>query len=81
MGFELTRQHVPVSVVRDGKQMGWHLISTFAKVELHCGWSVNRVPFVRIHSDTEQSGVGLEGRGSLILLAKSQIGSINKQIN
>ena len=55
----LTSQHVPVGSVRDGKEMGRDLIPSLAQVEPDGGLGVDRVPLVRIDSNAEQTGVGL----------------------
>jgi len=51
----LTQQHVPVSLVRDGIDMGWYLMTFLASVELNNIRSVDGVQPVGVDHDTEQA--------------------------
>lgn len=55
----LTRKHVDVSTVRNGENMRWYFIPPLASVQFSATVCVHGEPFVRINSDTEQTGVSL----------------------
>ena len=59
----LTLQHVLVGVVRDGEEMRGHLSLPLAPVGVDDLLGVDGQAPVRVHSHTEQAGVGLEDRG------------------
>lgn len=54
-------QHVDVGTVRDGENMGWHLITALATVHLSATVGIHRVALVRIDGNAEKTGVGLDG--------------------
>lgn len=54
-------QHVDVGTVRDGENVGWHLVTALATVHLGATHRVHGEPLVRIDGDAEKSGVGLHG--------------------
>lgn len=56
----LTGQHVDVSTIRDGENMGWHFITPLATVEFGTPKSVDRVTFVWFGGHAEETGVGLQ---------------------
>lgn len=55
----LTLQHVMVSVISDGEDVGWHLISPLALVHVNDLLGIDGQSLVGIHSHTEKSRVGL----------------------
>ena len=54
----LTAQHVDVSTVRDGEDVGWHFITPLATVQFATPKSVDRVTLVGV--DGHSTGVGLQ---------------------
>ena len=60
--MRLTSQHVPVSSIRDGKEMRRNLVPSLPKVEPDGSLGVDRVSLVRIDSHAEQTRVGLKER-------------------
>lgn len=65
--MRLTSQHVPVSSIRDGKEMRRNLVPSLPKVEPDGSLGVDRISLVGIDSHAEQTGVGLNGRFTAIL--------------
>lgn len=59
MNIILTCKHVNVGAVRNGENMGWNFIPPLASVQLSATVGVHGESFVRIDSNAEQSGVGL----------------------
>ena len=57
--MRLTSQHVPVSSIRDGKEMRRNLVPSLPKVEPDGSLGVDGEPLVRVNSHTEQARVGL----------------------
>lgn len=55
-------QHVDVGTVRNGENVGWNFITPLTTVQFGATVCVYGVTFVRIDSDTEKSGVGLDIR-------------------
>lgn len=53
-------QHVDVGTVRDGENVGWHLITALATVHLSATVRVHGVTLVGVDGDTEKAGVGLQ---------------------
>jgi hypothetical protein len=56
----LTGQHVDVSTVRDGEDVGWHFITPLATVQFGTPKSVDRVTLVGVDGHAEETGVGLQ---------------------
>ena len=56
----LTGQHVDVSTVRDGEDMGWHFITPLATVQFVTPKSVDRVTLVGVDGHAEETRVGLQ---------------------
>lgn len=52
-------QHVDVGTVRDGEDVGGHLRTTLASVELGTTEGVHRESLVGVDSHTEETGVRL----------------------
>ena len=52
--------HVTVSFIGDGEEMGWHLRTTFAHVVLDDRFSVDRKSLVGVDDNTEETRVGLK---------------------
>lgn len=52
-------QHVDISTVGDGKDVGGHLRATLASVQLGASCRVYWVPLVGVDSHTEETGVSL----------------------
>lgn len=52
-------QHVDVGTVRDGENMGWHLITALATVHLSATVGIHGVALVRIDGNAEKTRVGL----------------------
>ena len=53
-------QHVLVSTVNNGEDMGWHFGSSFTTVHLNDNITVDGKTSVGIDSHTEKTGVGLK---------------------
>lgn len=53
-------QHVDVGTVRDGENVGWHLVTALATVHLGATHRVHGEPLVRIDGDAEKTRVGLQ---------------------
>ena len=49
-----------VGSLSDGEDMGRHLVPPLPSVEPDRSHRVDREPFVRVHGDTEQTGVRLD---------------------
>lgn len=52
-------QHVDISTVGDGEDVGGHLRATLASVQLGASCRVYWVPLVGVDSHTEETGVSL----------------------
>lgn len=52
-------QHVDVGTVRNGEDVGWHLVTALATVHLGATHGVHGEPLVGIDGHAEQTGVGL----------------------
>lgn len=52
-------QHVDVSTVRDGENVGRHFVTALTTVHLSATHRVHGEPLVRIDGDAEEAGVGL----------------------
>jgi len=55
----LTGQHVDVSTVTDGEDVGWHFITLLATVQFGTPKSVDRVTLVGVDGHGEETGGGL----------------------
>lgn len=55
----LTCKHVNIGAVRNGKNVGWNFIPPLASVQFGATVGIHRESFIRIDSNAEQSGVGL----------------------
>ena len=55
----LTGQHVDVSTVRYGEDVGWHFITPLATVQFGTPKSVDRVTLVGVDGHAEETGIGL----------------------
>ena len=50
-----TKQHVPIGLISDGVDMGWHLMALLATVHVDNLLCVDGVQFVGVHHHTEQA--------------------------
>jgi hypothetical protein len=57
-------QHVAVGSLSDGPQVRRHFILPLTKIQLDNSSSVDGVPFVRIHHNTEETRVGVDEFGN-----------------
>ena len=71
---DLTHQHVPVSLVGDGIDVRWHLVTLLPTIQLHHFLGVDGVQSVRVDHHTEQARVGLDGRGNKVKVHTEQGG-------
>ena len=61
MGLEvLTEAHGVVGSLSDGKDVRWDLVPPLATVETDGPHGVDGEPLVRVDSDTEETGVGVD---------------------
>ena len=58
-----TCEHILVTIVRDGEDVGWDLLPLLAPIPSHHLWVVDWEPLVRVHGHTEQPRVGLPENG------------------
>lgn len=52
-------QHVDVSTIRNGEDVGWHFITALTTVHLSATVRVHWVTLVRIDGNAEKTGIGL----------------------
>lgn len=57
--YLLTCKHVNVGAVRNSENVRWYFISPLASVQFGTTIGVYGEPFVRVDSNTEQTGIGL----------------------
>ena len=57
--YKLTEAHGVVGSLSNGKDVGRHLVPPLAAVQADRSHGVDGEPLVRVHGDTEQTGVGL----------------------
>lgn len=63
-----TLKHTPVCCVSDSKDMGWHLMTFLALVQLNDFFGVDWKFLVWVHHNTEKTRVGLKWQLSNALL-------------
>ena len=57
---KLTETHGVVGTLGDGEDVRRHLVPPLAAVEADSSHGVDREPLVRVDSDTEEAGVGVD---------------------
>ena len=62
----ITKAHRMVGSLSDGEDVGRDFIPPLSTIEIDGPHGVDWEPFVRIDGDTEQSGVGLNCKHSLV---------------
>ena len=57
---QLTHFHGMISRLGNSKDMRWDLVTSFQTVNSNSSFCIDRKPSIRVHSDTEQTWIGLK---------------------
>ena len=72
----LTEAHGVVGALSDGKDVGRHLIPPLGAVDTDSPHGVDGEPLVGVHSDTEETGVGVDEPLNVTLLQIEEDGGV-----